>query len=200
MEIGAWADWVNVVATAILALIAGVWSFWSYRKQRDPELNFILTNVSVDEREESKGDPKGYQILVLNNSTSNYVVLKNEVPRATGLYKSKYVEQPFYADVIVKPQENTPLCQFKGNLRYGLKLNDDREVTPELDYVSWYVTDVINHKYYKLTLLAPKKEDANHLLRLKVTKRKAPLSNERIKAIKRDCPNSDAKKGSQVVL
>ncbi|CAI56020.1 Hypothtical small peptide [Latilactobacillus sakei subsp. sakei 23K] len=27
MEIGAWADWVNVVATAILALIAGVWSF-----------------------------------------------------------------------------------------------------------------------------------------------------------------------------
>ncbi|SPS07499.1 hypothetical protein [Latilactobacillus sakei] len=230
MEMGAWADWVNVAATAVLAIIAGVWGFWSYRKQRDPEMKFVLTNYYKDEA----GMPKDYQILALNNSTSNYVVLKNEVPGATGLYKSMYCKSPFYADAVIKPQENVSLCDLDKRLWKGLKVYEapsnyfeqliikikdkkyhsqvlenaensktDKKVTKQeefeliksLDYTSWYVADTINKRYYTLSLLAanPNRKRKDDKLRLKVKKRRRPLSVKRVMEIKLNCENKNTK-------
>lgn len=180
MDIGSIADWCNFVATSGLTLAAVVFSIKQYRKQRDPELRVALKSVL------GKDDGhhySGYDLVAINNSEGNCVILQNTTPAKTTDERcsSFQIKNPDYdpdnpdseelidtdsnhidrfrMDKEVLPQNTKTLWRFTYMLRGRTFKNSKAGSTDAMD---WYFYDAVNQRHYQVII----RQDRQHHNRL----------------------------------
>lgn len=158
MELGSIADWINTVATALLALAAVWFSIRQFRQQRDPELRVVLKSVAGG-RDGTKG---GYELAAINNSEGNCVVLQNttsplvtearadtfKVMENGKLIDSREADK-FNMDQEILPQNIATLWRFTNMLRGRIPRNSHAGSADEMD---WYFYDAVNEHHYQVTI------------------------------------------------
>lgn len=184
LDWGSLADWFSFGSTGLLALFAYNFSKRQYHQQRDPELQVVLRSVAAADNEnnapETQEESKhfaGYELVAINNSESNCVILQNTTPKTVTdersdvfhVYKDKDNKEEFkedkdadkfVMDKEVLNQSAKPLWHFSSLLRGRIPYH--KNYHGSADKMDWYFYDVVNDTHYQVIIT----QSANNVHRL----------------------------------
>ncbi|WP_390408923.1 hypothetical protein [Lacticaseibacillus jixiensis] len=161
MDLGSVADWLNMVATSALAVVAVYFSHRQFKQQRDSELRVVLKSVESDEDGQRYS---GYELVAINNSEGNSVILQNTTsPLVTEVRDDIFGNKKWSTSEVVKdaradyfqmdravaPQSTEVLWRFGSMLRGRIPKNSHSGSTDEMD---WYFYDAVSQRHYQVVL------------------------------------------------
>lgn len=158
MDIGSVADWLNCLATGILAGAAIWFSKRQFEQQRDSELRVVLKSIKNE-----NGKFCGYELRAVNNSEGKCVILQNTTPEALtqarlDVFRDRVSDDDqhfaatsdqFLLDKEILAQQIETLWCFSSYRRGRIPKNSHAGSTDAMD---WYFYDAVSDQHYQVVI------------------------------------------------